>query len=131
MNIHEEYFARAFIVPKKQDRYLSLLGTVKGRSKLAHGLNHCQDLDMKYATLIPLAQQHIEPIEKILKQKGAPDVCYVMSSSWKTDGKTMSLREALEDTVGQAVGTLISCLPGRLAYFEFEIPNERYILEKP
>lgn len=130
MSIHEEYFARCFIVSNKRDRYLSLLGTAKGRLKLAHGLNHCPDLDMRYATLIPTAQQDAEQIEKLLKQKGAPDTCYVMSSSWRTDGQTMSLHEALRATVGQAVGTLISCLPGQLAYFEFETPNERYVLEK-
>ena len=60
---------------------------------------------MRYATPIPVAQQYAEQIEKLLKQKSAPEICYIMSSSWRTDGQTMSLHEALRATVGQAVGT--------------------------
>jgi hypothetical protein len=35
---------------------------------------------------------------------------------------------ALKEVVGYGMGTLISCIPGRLAYFESE--DERYILQK-
>ena len=130
MNQHEEAFARSFIVPQKRDRYLSLLGSPKGRLKLAHGLNHCADLDMRYANLVPAGQQSVEAIEKILKQKGAPSLCHVMSSNPATDGEEMPLHKALAETVGETMGTLISCVPGKLAYFEFEDAGERYILER-
>jgi len=33
--------------------------------------------------------------------------------------------------VGWHDGTFISCIPGKLAYFEGEGLNERYILERP
>ena len=130
LNPHEEQFAWAFIVPAKRERYLSLLQSAKGRSKLAHGLNHCGDLDMRYAKLVPVSQQHVGDIERILKQKGAPAVCHVMSSNPDIDEQDMPPRKALEETVGQTMGTLISCVPGKLAYFEFEDAGERYILEK-
>lgn len=34
MNIHEEQFAKNFIVPEKRERYLSMLDSKKGRKKL-------------------------------------------------------------------------------------------------
>jgi hypothetical protein len=130
MNIHEEMFARNFIIPKKRDRYLSLLDTSKGRSKLAHGLNHCGDIDLRYAKLVPVDQQYTDAIEKMLRQKGAPDLCHVMSSNSNIDDEDMLLRRALEETIGMGSGTLLSCIPGKLAYFEFEDAGERYILER-
>jgi hypothetical protein len=127
---HEREFARWFIVPKKRDRYLTLIGTEKGRFKLRYGLNHCDDLDMRHATRVPIEKQNAATIERILRQKGAPSTCHVMSSNGAIDGEDISLRRALEETVGQGAGTLISCVPGKLAYFEFEDPGERYILER-
>src|SRR5262252_6636934 len=120
MNIHEEMFARNFINPKKRDRYLSLLDTPKGRSKLAHGLDHCEDIDSRYANQVPVNQQNSNAIEKMLRQKGAPEVCHVMSTNPEIDEKERPLGESLEKTIGMGMGTLISCIPGRLAYFEYE-----------
>jgi hypothetical protein len=130
MNPHEEQFARSFITPAKRDRYLSLLESSKGRLKLAHGLNHCGDLDMRYAKLVPVGQQNVDAIEKLLRKKGAPALCHAMSSNPATDGQDMPLRKAVEETVGQTMGTLISCVPGKLAYFELEDVGERYILQR-
>ena len=39
-------------------------------------------------------------------------------------------RDALSKTVGMDAGTLISCIPGKLAYFEMEGADERFILER-
>jgi hypothetical protein len=41
----------------------------------------------------------------------------------------MALAEALEAVVGGGFGTLISCIPGRLGYFEGELPRDRKLLE--
>jgi hypothetical protein len=130
MNLHEEMFARNFIIPAKRERYLSLLEYAKGRSKLVFGLNHCGDIDMRYATPVPVGQQYVDAILSTLKQKGAPDWCHVMSSNPDTDDQDLPLQVALSGTVGMGYGTLISCTPGKLAYFEFEDPGERYILER-
>jgi hypothetical protein len=130
LNIHEEMFARNFINPKKRDRYLSLLDTSKGRSKIAHVLDHCEDIDRRYANQVPVNQQNPNAIEKMLRQKGAPEVCHVMSTNPEIDEKEMPLGEALKKTIGMGMGTLISCIPGRLAYFEYEDAGERYVLER-
>jgi hypothetical protein len=130
MNPHEEHFARAFIVPLKRDRYLTLLESKRGRARLLNGFNHCHDLDPRYATLIPSNQQSDSSIESLLRRKGAPETCYVMSDNRDIDGHEMSLSDALAKTVGLGSGTFISCLPGKLGYFELEDLSERYILER-
>ena len=130
MNSHEEQFARAFVVPKKRERYLGLLESKRGRTKLLAGFNHCPDLDPRYATLIPSNQQSDSSIESLLRRKGAPETCYVMSDNRDIDGREMSLSDALAKTVGLGSGTFISCLPGKLGYFELEDLSERYILER-
>jgi hypothetical protein len=130
MNPHEEQFARSFIVPKKRDRYLTLLESKRGRAKLLDGLNHCRDLDSSCATLIPSNQQSDSSIESLLRRKGAPETCYVMSDNRDIDGREMSLSDALTETVGMGAGTFISCVPGKLGYFELEGFDGRYILER-
>jgi hypothetical protein len=130
MNSHEEQFARCFIVPRKRARYLTLLESKRGRAKLLNGFNHCRDLDPRFAKEIPTGQQSANSIEALLRRKGAPDTCYVISDNRDIDGKEMSLPDALLETVGMDVGTLISCVPGKLAYFELEAFDGRYILER-
>jgi len=40
----------------------------------------------------------------------------------------MELAVALKEVVGRQMGTFLSCIPGKLAYFEDE--DVRYILER-
>jgi len=42
----------------------------------------------------------------------------------------MFLAEAVEKVLGMGMGTFISCIPGKLAYFEGEDENERLLLER-
>ena len=130
LNPHEEQFARAFVVPEKRARYLSLLESQRGRKKLLNGLNHCHDLDPRFAKLIPSNEQSEASIENLLRQKGAPDKCHVMSDNPDIDNREMSLTDALSKTVAMDAGTFISCIPGKLAYFEMEGFDGRYVLER-
>jgi hypothetical protein len=130
LNPHEEQFARAFIVSAKEERYLSMLESAKGRARLLAKFPHCPDLNMSHATLIPAAQQNAGAIAKLLRQRGAPDVCHVISADRDIDNREMLLEKALDEAVGMNMGTFISCIPGRLGYFEFEDLGERYILAR-
>ena len=131
MNHSEEMFARSFIVPEKRERYLSLLQSKKGRDKLRERFYHHPDLDPRFAHLVPAGQQSSTSIERLLRSKGAPDTCWVMSTNDEIDGREMKLAEALEEVAWYCDdGTLLSCIPGRLAYFELAEPGERYILER-
>jgi hypothetical protein len=77
---------------------------------------------------IPSNQQNPSALAKLLKAKGAGPKCYVMCENSKLDGQEVDLESALKETVGCQMGTLISCLPGRLGYFEDE--DGRCILER-
>lgn len=93
-------FARSFVVPEKRGRYLSLLESERGRKKLLNGLNHCRDLDPRFAKVIPANAQSAQSIELVLRQKGAPENCYVMADNRSIDGREMSLSNALLEIVG-------------------------------
>lgn len=55
---------------------------------------------------------------------GAPETCHVIG---ERDGEDMNLLTTLEQLVGYGTGTVLSCIPGKLAYFEGEI-RERFLL---
>jgi hypothetical protein len=127
---HESEFIRHFVNPKKRGRYLSLIETCKGRKKFLGVLDHFDQLDTRYARLLPTGMQTIVQIEELLRQRGAPDRCHVISSNVDIDDREMLLSEALQETIGRGFGTVLSCIPGKLAYFEGEEPNQRYLLER-
>lgn len=63
-----------------------------------------------------------------MREKGGGENCYVISTNWELDGKELSLREALEGIVGSGFGSYVSCIAGKLGYYEGEKAGERYIL---
>jgi hypothetical protein len=46
------------------------------------------------------------------------------------DGRILPLSNALNATFGMGLGTVLSCIPGALAYFEGERPGDRAIFER-
>src|SRR5215211_9255569 len=126
MNV-EEALLRAFIVPERRGRYIELLRTPKARSKLLRSLHHLHDFDPRFAErldprrpLVDFSERHESYVDKIydvLRSRGAPEHCYVMSATSELDGQEAELHAALDEVVGHCDGTFISCIPGRLAYF--------------
>jgi hypothetical protein len=127
---HEEELIRSFIMPTKRQRYLDFVSKPKTRQKFLCELAHFKSLDPRYLLAIPPSKQHPKDIAQILTDKGAPTLCWVTSEDRRLDGKEMSLLEALGDVVGRQMGTFLSCIPGRLAYFEGEDMGFRWILER-
>jgi hypothetical protein len=72
-------------------------------------------------------QSNSSALLKLLMRKVASAKCWVLSENSDLDGKEVDLQIALAETIGQQMGTFISCIPGKLAYFEDE--HGRYILE--
>ena len=137
---HEEALIRTFIVPAKRQRYLDKLGSPKTRQKfIADNLYHMGDLDERYIEKpklhTPLVEfearraSYIDAIYALLRDRGAPSRCYVLSTT-ELDGQEADLREALDRVCGSSEGTFISCIPGRLAYFEGETPDQQYVLQR-
>jgi hypothetical protein len=125
---HERQLIRAFILPERQDRYMELLARPKRRRDITDALAHFKHLDMRYAVQIPGPQRRAEGILDLLKSKGAPETCYALSEDSELDGNQISLTDALASIVGRGIGTFLSCIPGKLAYFEDE--DQRWILER-
>jgi hypothetical protein len=123
---HEEAVVRAFIAPARRPRWLEFLASDR-RSAFLDRLNHCRDFDPRYAA--PLAAG--VSVASLLKARGAPATCYVLSAKWELDGREMPLVEALNAAEVGGWGTLISCIPGRLAYFYDECGERRLVLERP
>ena len=126
----ETAFIRAFIIPTKRERFVELLGRPKRRRDVLRTLYHFGDLDPRFINRIPAAEDSAEGIEALLRSKGAPDLCYAISTASDLDGRTVALREALTQIHGLGHGTLLSCVPGSLGYFEGEEIGARYVLER-
>lgn len=127
---HEDGLIKAFVVSRKRDRMLSLLGNPKRRRAALDALCHFGDLDERFAESIPRGQQSPEGIAQILRAYGASDTCWVVSSDASLDQRTMLLAEALVAIVGQGEGSLISCVPGELAFYEGEDSHDRCVLRR-
>ena len=125
---HEEEVIKAFILPDRRERYLELLTTPKKRAKFIAQLPHFKHLNPKFAFSIPGKESNLPSLMKLLAAKGAGPTCWVISEDRKLDGREMDLETALKETVGYRMGTIISCIPGKLAYFEDE--EDRYILQR-
>ena len=127
----EEVTLRAFIRRERAERYVALLKTRTRRKKLIAEFDHLYDLDGRYIRPVEKKDQSPGRVYELLRQRGAPQRCYVMSASSELDGQETDLRAALEETVCYGTGTLISCVPGKLGYYEGEDMEARYILERP
>jgi hypothetical protein len=125
---HEEALIKAFIDPRRVERYLEIIANPKKRAKFTKDLAHFKSLDPAAMVTIPPSQRNPKAIASLLKAKGAGARCWVISENSKLDGQELDLEMALKETVGYQMGTLVSCVPGKLGYFEDE--DGRCILER-
>ena len=125
----EGAFVRAFIVPDKQDRYLTLLANPKKRSKITGQLYHHLDILPGKTFALENHDHNSDFVERLLRQKGAGAKCYLISPEQEFDQREMPLREALETLISQDSVAVACCVSGRLAYYKAEL--KQYILEAP
>src|SRR3954447_11827252 len=126
MHPHEEATIRAFISPSRRTRWLESLTSAKRRAPFLDRLNHCRDIDERYATPVPSDAD----VVAVLTARGAPATCYVLSATTALDGRELPLAEAVSESAMGGWGTIISCLPGRLAYYYDECGERRLLLER-
>ena len=132
----ERVLVQSFFVKRVQERVLHELFTPKKRDMALQRLDHRYLSMLKNDYLIEIKPPNSWPddTDDLLKQYGAPDTCYCLSENELISGKTLPLREALEHAIGFGFASIISCIPGELAYFEAEQsfgPPPRYLLKKP
>jgi hypothetical protein len=120
-----------FLETRQARRIAALLEQgVKGRAKLRAALAHDLQLDDRYASRISPQKQKPGEILSRLRLEGAPVDCYVLSEREDIDDAVKPLEAALLESVGSGFGFFLSCIPGRLAYFESENKGERFILKR-
>lgn len=127
MHADEEATIRAFISRERRTRWLEALASPTKRSKFLDRLNHCRDFDDRFATSL---ESNADGIAMLISL-GAPPTCHVISDTQKLDGREMPVAEAVSAAEAHGWGTLVCCLPGRLAYFYGERGERRLILHRP
>jgi hypothetical protein len=124
MHPHEEAVVRAFIAPPRRARWLDALVSAKRRRAFLDRLNHCRDIDDRYAKPLPPGSD----VVALLRSMGAPTDCHVVSDIADIDGRDLPLVEAVDRVELGGFGTIVSCLPGRLAYYSAESGSRRLLL---
>jgi hypothetical protein len=136
---HERGTVKSFIVRDRQERLLSFVNNPKNRRKFTQELAKIGMIDKRFATSVPWKvdpalelwarhTQGIRNIAQMLRSKGAGQTCWVISDSSNLDGQERELESVLEDVIGGGSATILSCLPGRLAYYSFE--HESLLLQR-
>jgi hypothetical protein len=118
----------AFVKPSKRERYREILSNQRLRRKFTAELAHFVDFDPKYRLPIPSSKLFVDNIVRELQKRHSPKIVYAISEDPALDQKELPLIEALKQIVGRGMGTVLSCIPGRLAFVETE--DERVILER-
>jgi len=127
--VHNEHsLIAAFVKRNKRDRYREILSNPRLRRKFTDQLGHFADFDPKYRLPIPSNKLFVDNIAFELQKRHSPNIVSAISEDPALDQKELPLLEALNQIVGRGMGTVLSCIPGRLAFVETE--DERFILER-
>lgn len=128
---HEAAFAKAFLPSEKRARFIQQLADPRRRKEMLDQLNHRLTYQEAHATRLPGELDFPEPLERLLRAKGAGDTCHVTADGLKADGRLLPLGEALHLVCMHEFGAILSCIPGRLAYYKPESPAPGILFERP
>jgi len=127
---HEEAFVRAFIASAQRARWIHFLALPKRRPEILSRLNRHLPYLAELGTEVSGDQDFPAGLEQLLKAKGAGPTCHVIADGLKADGLELPLGQALNEICLQRGGAILSCLPGRLAYYKPESPAPGILLER-
>jgi hypothetical protein len=120
LNSHEEAFVSAFIIPEKRGRYAQFLRQPKRRQEILRRFNHFFDFVPQLAT--PIQRGSAEEMAAVLRRHGAGATAHVLGGPDGVDGCELPLVDALDAAIRAPGGTVVSCVPGRLALHLEEFP---------
>jgi hypothetical protein len=126
--LHENSLIAAFVKRNKRERYREIVSDSRLRHKFTGQLAHFKDFDPQYRLPIPSNKLFVENIAKELDRRHSPKIVFAISEDPALDQKQVPLVRTLEQIVGRGMGTILSCIPGRLAFVETE--DERFILQR-
>jgi hypothetical protein len=129
--IHVRGFVRAFIQRSRQDRCLFLLEHPKRRRDFTKELAHFKWLEERYSRPVPSNRANsAHGMVSLLRQKGASATVWIISEDPKIDATELPLDEAMKQAWGSSMETILTCVPGKLAFFRGEEMKSERILER-
>lgn len=130
MNDHERGFL-AFLAEPTRRRMETLLQLgKKRRPDVRELLHHAVRLDPRFCQHLVGSDAFAGPVEAMLRKRGAPSSCYVLAANSDLDGREVPLRQALDAITGMGDGAFVSCIAGRLGFYEYEDMKSSYLLSR-
>jgi hypothetical protein len=115
--LHEDAFVDSFIARERRGRWRQKLRSTNKRLRsefLWKELIGHSPFDEKFEYSL----DHLSPdrVLRLLRSRGAPSQCYLMTHLDEWDRQVAELQIALE-SLSSEENYIVSCIPGRLAYF--------------
>jgi hypothetical protein len=130
--MHEQEFVRSFIQKERRERCSFLLSDPSRRREFTAKLAHFNWLDERFATSVPGSMAHTSvDLVSLLKQSGAGPIVWVISEDRSIDGRALPLQEAMDSIWGRLMGSVLSCVPGKLAFYRGEEMKSELLLKHP
>jgi hypothetical protein len=115
-----------YINKNKQERYIKFVSSKKNRSKFIKDLAHFKHF--KWELFDKIIKGEFEKINTLVKLIKPPiSKCYVISENTQIDANTLSIEDALTETIGYSMATILVFGNADLVYFEDEGPKRRFI----
>jgi len=113
-----------FVIESKRDRYLTFVKKSKTRNKFINELAHFSSQLDRFEEI---KKNEWNVINQKLDRLNKISDCYVISENREIDGKRMKVDQALSETIGMGMGTLIVFGNAEVVFYEGEGPSDRWI----
>ena len=117
-----------FVIKDKRDRYLNFISKDKTRDKFTFELAHFRDLDFRLFEEVKGDERKM--IKDKIKVLSKLTDCYLISENKELDRKRLTVDEALQETIGYGMGTLVVFGDAEIVFYEGEGPSNRWISKR-
>lgn len=123
---------KKFVDKGKQDRYIQFVSSPKNRHKFISDLAHFRFFKWDLFGDVKGNKEQVifQTLQTLQKNSVADKTCYVVSENTDIDTKTLDTKDAISQTVGYGMGTILVFGDSDMIYFEGEDMNTRYISKK-
>ena len=128
MGAHDELIIRELARPTKVDRLLLLAAKPKRRPDLINAIHTSEFLDPRVMVPLTNPAPSAEAVLAQILSLGAEEDCYALSGIEGLDDKVLPLREALAQTVGYTIETVLFCPVSRIGYYEGGHAKDRCVV---
>jgi hypothetical protein len=120
---------KKFVDKSKQNRYIQFVSSSKNRHKFISDLSHFNFFKWDLFEAVK-GNEEQTIIQALQKNAVADKTCYVISENNNIDTKTLDTKEAISETVGYGMGTILVFGDADMIYFESETMNTRYMSKR-